>query len=254
MSKTIMITGASSGIGEACAWRFASEGFRMILTGRRKNRLEKLKTALNEKYSVEVLSLSFDVSNRQQTEQAISKLPEEWRRIDVLVNNAGLALGLSGIEEGNIEDWEKMIDTNLKGLLYASRAVIPGMTERKNGHIINIGSIAGKETYPKGNVYCATKKAVDALSLGMRMDLVQYGIRVSNVSPGATETEFSEVRFHGDIQKAKKVYEGYRPLNGDDVARAVVFVATLPEHVNVNDMLIMPTAQASATVFNKCGE
>ncbi len=249
-----MITGASSGIGEACAWRFAAEGFRMILTGRRKTRLEKLKSALSEKHQVEILPLAFDVSSRQETEQAIKELPREWEKIDILVNNAGLALGFGGIDQGNIDDWEKMIDTNLKGLLYISRAIMPGMVERKSGHIINIGSIAGKETYPGGNVYCATKNAVDSLTRAMRMDLVHYGIRVSNVSPGATETEFSEVRFHGDIQKAKNIYKGYKPLCGDDVARAVVFAATLPGHVNVNDMLIMPTAQAAATIFNKKGE
>jgi 3-hydroxy acid dehydrogenase / malonic semialdehyde reductase len=251
MNKTVMITGASSGIGAECAKAFGSAGYNLIITGRRMERLQELKKQVEEDHVVEVLALKLDVRDREQVNQAIEGLEGHWRNIDILVNNAGLALGLEMIQEGHHDDWNQMIDTNIKGLLYVSRAVIPLMIERREGHIINIGSIAGREVYPKGNVYCATKHAVDALSQGMRIDLVQHGIKVSQVSPGATDTEFSKVRFHGDEKRAKDVYQGYHPLSGADVAHVVLFVASLPGHVNVNDLLLMPTAQASATVFHK---
>ncbi len=249
--KTIMITGASSGIGEACAFVFATGAYRLILTGRREKRLAELKTQLESRHQTPVMPLPMDVRNQQSVERAIGTLNGPWKDIDILVNNAGLALGLSGIEEGNTSDWDQMIDTNLKGLLYVSKAVIPLMMARQSGHIIHIGSIAGRETYPKGNVYCATKHAVASLARGMRMDLLPYGIKVTEISPGATETEFSLVRFSGDKEKADKVYDGFTPLRGEDVALAVRFAATLPPHVNVHDMLLMPSAQASATVIRR---
>jgi NADP-dependent 3-hydroxy acid dehydrogenase YdfG len=251
MTKITMITGATSGIGRACAMRFASLGHKLILTGRRVNRLENLKKEIENTHEVAVLVLDFDVRNNHDVRAAIDGLSEEWKEIDILINNAGLALGLDPIEEGSLEDWEQMIDTNIKGLLYVTRAVAPGMKARKTGHIINIGSIAGREVYPKGNVYCSTKHAVDALSQGMRIDLLSHGIRVTQISPGAVKTEFSKVRFHGDEERAQNVYKGFKPLEGDDVAGVVAYVTTLPPHVNINDLLIMPTAQASAAIFHK---
>ncbi|MBW6479912.1 MAG: SDR family oxidoreductase [Bacteroidales bacterium] len=250
-SKIVFITGASSGIGEACAIRFAREGYALILNARRKKRLDELARRLKNDFGVKVLKLVFDVRNKESVFSAIAALPEEWKNIDILINNAGLALGLSDLHEGDTQDWEQMIDTNVKGLLYVSKAVIPGMIERKKGHIINIGSIAGKETYLKGNVYCATKHAVDSLSKAMRMELLPHNIKVSLVNPGATQTEFSQVRFKGDTERADSIYKGYKPLTGDDIARCILFCAALPEHVNINDMLIMPTAQATAGLFNK---
>ncbi len=250
-SKTIFVTGATSGIGAACAEKFAASGHQLIVSGRRADRLQSICKRLEKEYKIATLGVVMDVRNRDQVEQAINKMPYHWKKVDVLINNAGLALGLSGIDGGNMDEWEQMIDTNLKGLLYVSRAVIPLMKAIGKGHIINIGSIAGVETYPKGNVYCATKHAVASLTKGMRMDLLPYGIKVSQVSPGATETEFSLVRFNGDEQRAKEVYKGYKPLSGADVAEVIHFVASLPEHVNVNDLLLMPTAQASAAVFHK---
>ncbi len=250
-SKTIFITGATSGIGHACAEKFAQAGHQLILCGRREKRLQELGTKIEKEFKVATYVLKLDVSKKEDVYNAVKKLPFHWRNVDVLINNAGLALGLSGIDEGFDDDWEQMIDTNLKGLLYVSKAVIPLMKKQESGHIINIGSIAGVETYPKGNVYCATKHAVSALTKGMRMDLLPYGIKVSQVSPGATETEFSVVRFHGDEEKASNVYKGYSPLTGTDVADVIFFVASLPPHVNINDLLVMPTAQASATLFNK---
>ncbi len=249
--KTIFITGATSGIGAACAKKFASERQRLILCGRRTDRLHQLRDRLEKDHEVAVCTITLDVSNRRDVEKTIKKLPVQWKKIDVLINNAGLALGLSGIDAGNTDDWEQMIDTNIKGLLYVSQAVIPLMKEHGSGHIINIGSIAGVETYPKGNVYCATKHAVAALTKGMRMDLLPFNIKTSLVSPGATETEFSIVRFKGDTLKAKDVYKGYKPLTGEDLAEVIFFVASLPWHVNINDLLVMPAAQASATLFNK---
>jgi len=246
-----MITGATSGIGRACAFRFAAMGHKLILTGRRLDRLKVLSSELEKMHNVSVMVLHFDVRDQQATERAINSLPTEWKNVDILVNNAGLALGLHSVEEGLLSDWEQMIDTNIKGLLYVTRAIAPGMKARKKGHVINIGSIAGREVYPKGNVYCATKHAVNALSQGMRIDLVPYGIRVTQISPGATETEFSEVRFHGDKERARGVYKGFKPLSGQDVAEVIAFAASLPDHVCINDLLLMPTAQASATVFQK---
>lgn len=251
MAKIVLITGATSGIGRSCAEKFAEQGYQLILTGRRHDRLQELCSALAQRYQVEVRSLCFDIRTHQEVEQAIKSLPENWKEIDILINNAGLALGLSPLHEGDIADWEQMIDTNIKGLLYMSRAIIPGMVHRKKGHIINIGSIAGKETYLKGNVYCATKHAVDSLSKAMRIELVTDNIKVTQINPGAVETEFSLVRFKGDAQTAKNVYKGFQPLSPDDVAQCVVFCANLPAHVNINDLLLMPTAQASATIFNK---
>lgn len=251
MSKTVLITGATSGIGRSCADKFASEGNKIIITGRRKERLQEIATDLIHEYKSSVHLLAFDVTDRGQVEAAIAGLPEEYRKIDILINNAGLALGLNTIDEGQPEQWEKMIDTNVKGLLYVTRAVVPLMIARGSGHIINIGSIAGRETYPGGNVYCATKAAVDSLTKAMRMDLVTKNIKVTQVAPGAVETEFSLVRFSGDTDKANAVYKGFEPLLPVDIADVVYYVTTLPERVNINDLLIMPSAQASATVFNK---
>ncbi len=251
MNKTVFITGATSGIGLACAQIFAKSNFNLIITGRRKERLENIKIELSQKYGVEVKVLSFDIRKKSSVFEVIDKLKSENIKIDILVNNAGLASGLSTVQEGDIDDWEKMIDTNIKGLLYISRAVLPMMIENAKGHIINIGSIAGKEVYPNGNVYCGTKHAVDAITKGMRIDAVKHGIRVSQVAPGAVETEFSVVRFHGDKEKADAVYKGFKPLSPNDVADAVFYVANTPQHVNINDLVIMPTAQASAVVMNR---
>ncbi len=249
--KTILITGATSGIGLACADRFAQAGNRIIITGRRADRLEKIEKELKEQYGVEVLALNFDVRNKEAVFENLKNLPENWKVVDILVNNAGLAVGLNTIQEGDIDDWERMIDTNVKGLLYVTRAILPGMVERKSGHVINIGSIAGKEVYPNGNVYCATKHAVDALTKAIRIDAVHAGIKVTQIAPGAVETEFSIVRFKGDKEKADSVYKGFEPLHPEDIAETVYYVTTLPPHVNINDLLIMPTAQANAVTFHK---
>jgi 3-hydroxy acid dehydrogenase/malonic semialdehyde reductase len=246
MTKIALITGATAGIGEACAHIFAREGYNLILTGRREDRLEKLAEHLNETYNVEIAILSFDVRNREQVIENLEGLPEKWKLVDVLVNNAGLSQGLDPIQNGNVDDWETMIDTNIKGLLYVSRMVSNWMIANGKGHIINLGSIAGKEVYLNGNVYCATKHAVDALNKGMRIDLLQHGIKVTAIHPGAVETEFSEVRFKGDKERAKKVYDGFEPLVAQDVAETIWFVASRPAHVNINDLVIMPTAQATA--------
>ncbi len=251
MQKTVLITGATSGIGLACAEIFAKNNHRLILTGRRKQRLEKIQKQLTEKFAIRILLLNFDIRDQQQVQSAIDTLPPEWKNIDILVNNAGLAVGFDPIQTGVLDDWERMIDTNIKGLLYISRAVLPGMIERKSGHIINIGSIAGKEVYPNGNVYCATKHAVDALTKGIRIDTVKYGIKVTQIAPGAVETEFSVVRFKGDQQKADHVYEGFEPLHPENIAEVAYFTTTLPGNVNINDLVIMPTAQASATILHK---
>lgn len=247
MNGIALITGATAGIGRATALLLARNEYNIIITGRRSELLDKLEMEIMSKTSAEVLSLNFDVRERSAVDQAIISLPKKWQSIDILVNNAGLAAGLNPIHEGDIEDWEQMIDTNIKGLLYITRAISPGMVERRRGHIINIGSIAGKEVYDKGNVYCGTKFAVDALTRGMRTDLVEYGIKVSAIHPGMVETEFSLVRFKGDKEKADKVYEGLIPLYDQDIAEAILFTVTRPPHVNVNDLLIMPTAQASSS-------
>lgn len=252
MQSVALITGATSGIGEATAHIFAQHNYRLIITGRRYDRLSRLSAHLTEKYNTAVLPLCFDVRNMDAATQALASLPLEWQQIEVLVNNAGLSLGLDPVHEGDIADWETMIDTNIKGLLYITRLIAPGMVSRKQGHIINIGSVAGKDVYLKGNVYCATKHAVDALSKAMRMDLLPHGIKVTQIAPGAVNTEFSTVRFHGDNERAASIYEGFEPLNAADVAEAVWFAASRPAHVNVNDMLLMPAAQASASqIFRK---
>jgi 3-hydroxy acid dehydrogenase/malonic semialdehyde reductase len=251
MAGTILITGATSGIGKACAIKFAQNGFNLIITGRRKDRLEELKNELERNFAVYVLTLCFDVQKKNEVEKALYSMPDEIKKIDVLVNNAGLALDLKPVHEGSFDDWDTMIDTNIKGLLYMSRMVSELMIKNGHGHIINIGSIAGREVYPNGNVYCATKHAVDGLTKAMRIDLMKHSIKVTQIAPGAVETEFSEVRFKGDKGRAKKVYNGYKPLTGEDVAEAVFYVTTLPPHVNINDLVIMPMAQANATTFNR---
>jgi len=251
MRKIILVTGATSGFGKSIAVRFAQNGDNLIITGRRKDRLEELKTRLEREFKSEVLALGFDVRKLTEVENAITALPEKWKLIDVLVNNAGLAVGMNPIHEGVTDDWERMIDTNIKGLLYMTRMVSPLMVARRQGHIINIGSIAGKEVYPNGNVYCGSKFAVDAITKSARIDLLPYGIKVTQVAPGAADTEFSLVRFKGDKQKADTVYKGFTPLKGEDIAEAVFYCTTLPRHVNINDLVNMPTAQASANHFHK---
>jgi len=245
--KTVLITGASAGIGQACARKFAAEGTRLILAARRVERLKELAAEL----TVETLLVELDIRDRKAVNKAIDDLPAAWKTIDVLVNNAGLGRGLDKLHEGDPDGWEEMIDTNVKGLLYVSRAIIPLMVARGSGHVINIGSIAGHEVYPGGNVYCATKYAVNALTKGMRLDLVDTPVKVSTVDPGLVETEFSQVRFNGDKERARTVYEGYQPLTGDDVADAVVWIAGRPEHVQIAEVIIFPTAQASAMVTHK---
>ena len=249
MNKTALITGATSGIGKATAIAFSEEGINLIICGRRKEALEKLKSELEKKVKVHILP--FDVRNKEEVFEAIQALPEEFSKIDILVNNAGNAHGMDPIQSGNIDDWEAMIDINVKGLLYVSKTVIPQMVERKQGHIINIGSIAGKEVYPNGNVYSASKHAVDAINKGMRIDLNEQGIRVGAINPGLVETEFSEVRFKGDKERAKSVYEGFAPLKPQDIADIIRFVVTRPYHVNIADLLVLPTAQASSTIVHK---
>jgi NADP-dependent 3-hydroxy acid dehydrogenase YdfG len=251
MNRIALITGASSGIGEATAILLAKNNFDLIITGRRKDRLISLQDKITALSQAKVLILNFDIRNLQENEAAIKSIPEEWKKIDVLINNAGLAAGFSSIQDGLTDDWERMIDTNVKGLLYISKLVTPLMIENRSGHIINISSIAGKETYPMGNVYCASKHAVQSLTKGMRIDLLKYGIKVSSVSPGAVETEFSLVRFDGDSERAKQVYKGFTPLNATDVAETILFILSRPLHVNIDDILITPTAQAYSRDFNR---
>ena len=246
--KTVLITGASSGIGAACAHAFAGLEARLLLAARRLDRLQKLAAAIYAQHGVEVHTIQLDVRDQPAVEVAIGGLSGAWAVVDILVNNAGLSRGLDKLHEGKLADWEEMIDTNIKGLLYVSRAVIPGMVARRSGHVINIGSIAGHQVYPSGNVYSATKHAVNALTQGMRIDLLGTGVRVSTVDPGMVETEFSQVRFHGDETRAAKVYQGLTPLTPNDVADAVVYCATRPDHVNINEIIIMPTAQATVTM------
>ena len=241
------ITGASAGFGKATAELFAQNGWDVVITGRRKTRLELLERQLKEKYHVDVLTLSFDVRHADEVKKAIDSLPEKWKSIDLLVNNAGLAAGLNAIQDGLLSDWEEMIDTNIKGLLYMTRSIAPMMVKNGKGHIVNIGSIAGKEVYANGNVYCATKHAVDALTKATRIDLVSHGIKVTQIAPGMAETEFSVVRFKGDDEKAKNVYRGLQPLTAQDIAETIWWVANRPAHVNINDLVIMPTAQANST-------
>lgn len=249
--KIALVTGATAGIGEAIAQRFAEEGWNLIVTGRREERLQHLAEDLRQRYDIQVLPLAFDVRQSQEVAQTFASLPEAWQAIDVLVNNAGLAVGMNPVQEGVLDDWERMIDTNLKGLLYVTRTISPAMIARGGGHIVNIGSIAGKEVYPNGNVYCATKFAVDALTKGMRQDMYQQGIKVTAIHPGLVETEFSIVRFKGDEAKAGNVYKGLVPLYGKDIADAVWFAVSRPESVNISEIVITPTAQASATLVKR---
>lgn len=244
MNKTIMITGATAGFGKATAMLFAKNGYNILITGRRKERLDELEKELLLNKKIKVLSLNFDVRDREEVGSVIGSLPDEWKKIDILVNNAGLAVGLDHIDSGNIDDWDRMIDTNVKGLLYVTRAVAPLMVKRNTGHIFNIGSIAGKETYENGNVYCASKFAVDALSRSMRIDLLKNNIKVTQIAPGMAETEFALVRFKGDAVKAKNVYKGIDALTAEDIADVIYYCATLPAHVCINDLVITPTQQA----------
>ena len=248
-NKIALVTGATSGIGRACALTLANMGYDLIATGRRSERLEELRLELPE--GIRFLPLLFDVRDRAEVKQLLTNLPPEWASIDVLINNAGNAHGLDPIQTGKIDDWDAMLDINVKGLLYVSKAIIPGMTERNSGFIINIGSIAGKEVYPNGNVYCASKHAVDALTNGMRMDLNPFGIKVMGIHPGLVETEFSLVRFKGDKKRAETIYQGYTPLLAQDIADIVEFALTRPPHVVLADVVVLPTAQASATVIKK---
>lgn len=247
--KTALITGATSGIGRETARALAQLNYKLILCGRREDRLVELQNELSAQ--TEVHTLLFDVRDKNSVAAAINSLPSEFSTIDILINNAGNAHGLDPIQTGNLDDWDAMMDINVKGLLYVSRAVIPGMVERNRGHIINIGSIAGKEVYPNGNVYCATKHAVDALNKAMRIDLVMHGIRVGAIHPGMVETEFSEVRFKGDVERAAKVYQSFAPLKPEDIADIIAFVVTRPYHVNIADLVVTPTAQATATISNR---
>ena len=249
MKPTAFITGATSGIGKATAEIFAKNNIRLILCGRRTERLETLQAALSK--LTEVTTLQFDVSKRSEVKTAIESLPENFKQIDILINNAGNAHGLSTLQDGSLDDWDAMIDINVKGLLYVSKAIIPQMTKRNNGFIVNIGSIAAKEVYPNGNVYCASKHAVNALNKAMRIDLNKHNIRVAGIHPGAVETEFSEVRFKGDLEKAANVYKGYKALQAEDIADIIHFVITRPYHVNIEDLVVYSTAQASATILNK---
>ena len=251
MEKIVLITGATSGFGKSSAKLFAKNGYNIIITGRRNDRLVALENKLIDLYNVRVFPLCFDVRDQQATTEAIDSLPENWKKIDVLVNNAGLASGLSKIQDGDFEDWNKMIDTNIKGLLNVSRNIMPLMIARKKGHIINIGSTAGKEVYLNGNVYCATKFAVDAISKSMRVDLLEFGIKVTQICPGAAETEFSEVRFHGDKEKAKETYKGFQPMSSSDVASVIYYVTTLPEHLCINDLVITSLAQANSYYIDR---
>jgi NADP-dependent 3-hydroxy acid dehydrogenase YdfG len=251
MPKIVFITGATSGFGKACAEKFASHGYDLILNGRREERLEEIKARLEKKFNIAVCLLPFDVRNRGKVFEAIENIPEEWQCIDILINNAGLALGRDYFDEADIDDWETMIDSNVKGLLYVSRAVVPYMIKQGKGHIINLGSIAGIEVYEKGNVYCASKFAVDAISQSMRIDLLRHGIKVTNIEPGAAETEFGIVRFKGDEATAKQVYNGIVPLSADDVAEIIYYTTTLPPHVCINELVVTCTQQASAIYFNR---
>lgn len=250
-NEIVLITGASSGIGASCAKVFAQAGAKLILTARRKEKLQEIADKLSKEFTTQVYLIELDVRDRQAVETAINSLPEPWKNIDVLINNAGLSRGLSKLHEGDFQDWEEMIDTNVKGLLYLTRYVVPGMIDRSKGHIVNIGSIAGRQTYPGGNVYCGSKAAVRAISEGLKQDLLGTPIRVSCIDPGLVETEFSQVRFHGDTERAEKVYQGLTPLTGDDVADVVFFCVTRPNHVNISEILLVPVDQATTTLVHR---
>lgn len=249
--KIALITGATAGIGYETALILAQNNYNLILTGRREERLYAIKQQIESDFGCEVLTLNFDIRKRIETEEALNSIPEKWKAIDVLINNAGLAAGLAPVNSADVDDWETMIDTNVKGLLYASRIITPWMIERQTGHIINISSIAGKEAYPNGSVYCGTKHAVEAISKAMRIELLPFGIKVTTIAPGAVETEFSLVRFRGDKDRADQVYKGFTPLSGKDIAETILFVLSRPAHVSIDNLLIMPTTQASARDFNR---
>ena len=251
MKKIILITGATSGFGKAITYTFAAAGWNCIITGRRKDRLDAIATELHTKYAIQVLSLTFDVQDRKTVTDTLRNLPQEWQAIDVLVNNAGLALGRDSFENANLDDWDTMMDTNVKGLMYVTKAIVPFMISRKKGHIINIGSTAGKEVYKDGNAYCASKHAVDAISKAMRIDLLPHHIKVTAIHPGAAETEFSIVRFKGDASKADAVYDGYQALQAEDIANITYYTATLPEHVCINDLVVTCTSQANSFYLHK---
>jgi len=251
MPKTALITGATSGFGEASALLFAKNNHKVIITGRREERLTELKSKIEKEFDSEVYILGFDVRDKKAVNDAVNSLPTEWKSIDILVNNAGLASGLDPIQEGDSEDWDKMIDTNVKGLLYVSKAIIPLMVDRGHGHIINIGSTAGKEVYPNGNVYCASKHAVDAITKGMRIDLLKHRIKVTQIAPGAADTEFSTVRFHGDKEKADAAYVGYQPMTAEDIAELIYYSTTLPEHLCINDLVVTSLSQANSYLINR---
>ncbi|MFB2880746.1 SDR family oxidoreductase [Floridanema aerugineum] len=250
-NEIVLITGASSGIGASCAQVFAQAGAKLILAARRKEKLQEIADRLNKEFTTEIYLIELDVRDRQAVETALNSLPESWQNIDILINNAGLSRGLSKLHEGDFQDWEEMIDTNVKGLLYLTRYVVPGMVSRGKGHVVNIGSIAGRQTYPGGNVYCGSKAAVRAISEGLKQDLLGTPIRVSCIDPGLVETEFSQVRFHGDTERAEKVYQGLTPLTGDDVADVVFFCVTRPTHVNISEILLVPVDQASTTLVHR---
>jgi len=249
--KIALITGATAGIGYETALLLAQNNYNLILTGRRKERLDAIQNQLESEFGCKILTLNFDIRIKAETEAALNSIPEEWRAIDLLLNNAGLAAGLAPVNSADVDDWEAMIDTNIKGLLYATRIVSPWMIERHSGHIINISSIAGKESYPNGSVYCGTKHAVSAISKSMRIELMPFGIKVTTIAPGAVDTEFSLVRFRGDQERANQVYKGFTPLSGKDIAETILFVLSRPAHVNIDDLLIMPIDQASARDFNR---
>jgi NADP-dependent 3-hydroxy acid dehydrogenase YdfG len=251
MNPIVLITGATSGIGKACAEKFAASGYDIIITGRRKDRLEEIQSVLQQQYSIRVLPLCFDVQDKEAVFSSMAQLPADWQTIDVLINNAGLALGRDSFEDADMQDWETMLDTNVHGLLYMSRAVLPFMIARKKGHIINIGSVAGKDVYEKGNVYCASKFAVDAISKSQRIDLLKHRIKVTAIHPGAVETEFSLVRFKGEAAKASATYDGFTPLTGADIADSIYYCASLPPHVCINDLVITCTAQANSIYIYK---
>ena len=251
MSKTVFITGATSGFGRACAEKFAAHGYDLILNGRRRERMVELQTTLQNKFNIAILPLPFDVQNREEVITAIQNIPEDWQHIDVLINNAGLALGRDYFDEANLDDWDTMLDTNVKGIAYTAKAVLPFMIKQRQGHIINMGSVAGKEVYEKGNMYCASKFAVDALSQSMRIDLLRHNIKVTAIHPGAAETEFGIVRFKGDENTAKKVYDGLTPLTAQDVADIIYYCTTLPPHVCINDLVVTCIQQAGTYYFNR---